>query len=41
MELGWTMLLLIPKVNVDTWVIGVLEVVCKKLEVVIDTGLKR
>ena len=40
-ELGWTVLVLIPKNNPDTWGIGLLEVVWKVVEAVIDTRIKK
>ena len=39
-ELGCTVLVLIQKLKTDTWVIGLLEVVWKVVEVVIDTRIK-
>ena len=39
-ELGWTVLFLIPKVNTDTWGIGLLEVLWKVVEAVIGTRIK-
>ena len=39
-ELVWTVLVLILKVNVHNWGIGLLEVVWKLLEAVIDTKIK-
>ena len=39
-ELGWNVLVLIPKVNADTRGIGLLEVVWKVVEAVIDTWIK-
>ena len=39
-ELGWTVLVLIPNGNMDTWGIGLLEVVWKVVEAVIDTRIK-
>ena len=39
MELGWTMLVLIPNGDVDTRNIGLLEVVCKVMEMVIDNRI--
>ena len=40
MELVWTMLLLVPKLNEDTWKIGLIEVVWKVAGVVINTPIK-
>ena len=40
MELGWTVLVLIPKVNTDTRGIGLLGVAWKVVEGVIDTRVK-
>ena len=39
-ELGWTVFILIKKENTDTWGVGLLEVVLKVAEVVIDTQTK-
>ena len=39
-ELGCTVIVLIQKLKTDTWVIGLLEVVWKVVEVVIDTRIK-
>ena len=39
-ELVWTVLVLIPKVNTDTKGIGMLEVVWKVVEAVINTRIK-
>ena len=39
-ELVWTVLLMIPKENLDTWGIGLLEVVWKVVEAVTDTRIK-
>ena len=40
MELGETMLVLIPKGNKNTWVIRILEVVLKMVEAVINIRIK-
>ena len=39
-ELVWAALVLNPKGNADTWGIGILEVVWKVVEAVIDTWIK-
>ena len=39
-DLGWTVLVLILKVITYTWQIGILEVVWKVVETVIDTHIK-
>ena len=39
-EPGWTMLVLIPKLNADTQGIGLLEIVWKVMEAVIDIQIK-
>ena len=39
-ELGWSVLLLIPKGNGDTRGVGLLDVVWKVVEAVIDTHIK-
>ena len=39
-ELGWNVLVLITKANADTWGIGLLEVVWKVVEAVIETWIK-
>ena len=40
MELGWTGLVIIPKYNADIRYIGLLEIVWKLAEAVIDTRIK-
>ena len=39
--MGWTILVLIPKGNADTQGIGILWVLCKVMEAIIDTCIKR
>ena len=39
-ELGWTVLVLISKVNMNTWGIGMIEVAWKVEEALIDTRIK-
>ena len=39
-ELGWTILVLIPKGNTDTWGIDLLETMCKFFESIINTLLR-
>ena len=39
-DMGWTALVLIKKVNEDTMVFGMLEVLCKVVEAVINTRIK-
>ena len=39
-ELGWTIMVLISKVNADTWGIGLIEVVWKVVGEVIDNHIK-
>ena len=39
-ELSYTILFLLPKGNADTWGIGILEVLWKILEAIIDTRIK-
>ena len=39
-ELGWTILVLIPKGNTDTWRIGILETLWEVVEAIIDTCLR-
>ena len=39
-EIGWTLLVLIPKINMDTWGIGLIEIVWKVVEAVINTRIK-
>ena len=39
MELGWTVLVMTPKDNSGVWGVGLLEVVCKLVEAVIDTRI--
>ena len=39
-ELGWTIMVLISKVNADTWGIGLIEVVWKVVGEVIDNQIK-
>ena len=38
-ELGWTVLILIKKGTTNTWGIGLLEILCKVVELLIDTRL--
>ena len=35
--MGWTILVFIPKVNTDTWGVGLLKTLWKFLEAIIDT----
>ena len=39
-ELGWNILVLIPKVTTDTWDIGLLTTLYKVVEDTVDTRLK-
>ena len=39
-DMGWTVLLLIPKVNTGTWGIGLLETLWKVVEALIDTCIR-
>ena len=39
-ELGWTVLVLVPKGTTDTWGIGLLDNLWKVLEALIDTHLR-
>ena len=39
-DLRWKILVLIPKVNVDTWGVSFLEVLCKVVEDIIGTRVK-
>ena len=39
-ELGWTVLVLIPKWTIDTRGIGLLETLCKMVETLMDTRLR-
>ena len=39
-ELGWTVLVLIPKGTTDTWGIGLIETMWKVVEALIDTCLR-
>ena len=40
MDLGWKILVFIPKINIDNRRIGLLETFWKVLEAIIDTNLK-
>ena len=41
MELGWTVMVLIPNGNTDTHGIGLIELVRKEAEAAIDTWIKK